>query len=361
MVLSAGRWNIIVQRLGTPGPTQLDVFYLVGLPLHVDAGPDRTVECASPDGTPVTLDGANTNAPKPRFSWSAPGVTFDDSTAVTPTGRFPTGTTPVVLRVSSGAATLADTMLVTVHETQPPTLIVALTIERPRGRMECPGRDSVSVPGRDWVPIHAQVTATDACDTAPVIQLVAVTALERNHRNDETASPACARRPPRPNDHHEDVWGADTGTADLDFFVRREHRPFAYTACYRATDAVGLSATACDTIYLRPDRDDRESQQVTASTLSGDTDKQVEFSLGIVPNPGTGPVEIRYGLPSSGYVRLRVFDVAGRLVGDLVARDEAAGPHAVTFRDPQHLGPGLYTCLLEWAGRRMTAKFVTVK
>jgi subtilisin family serine protease len=69
------------------------------------AGNDTTVECGGAL-TSVKLDGSNSYDPDGdplTYTWSAPGVTFDDAHAVTPTGGFPLGETSVLLAVYDGA------------------------------------------------------------------------------------------------------------------------------------------------------------------------------------------------------------------------------------------------------------------
>jgi hypothetical protein len=96
-----------------------------GCPPEADAGPDQTVECASPTTTDVTLDGTGSMDPDGdplTFSWAASGVTFDDATSETPTGGFSFGQTEVILTVSDGTTSDSDTMYVDVVDTTPPTI-----------------------------------------------------------------------------------------------------------------------------------------------------------------------------------------------------------------------------------------------
>jgi hypothetical protein len=64
------------------------------------------------------------------------------------------------------------------------------------------------------------------------------------------------------------------------------------------------------------------------------------------PNPATGPVRLRYSIPSLMRVRLEIFDLRGRRVRTLVRGERPAGANEVAWRgDGDHgeaIGPGVY-------------------
>lgn len=99
---------------------------VVNTPPVADAGPDQPdVECTSSTTTPVQLDGTGSSdedGDTLSYSWSAPGVVFDDSTSATPTGQFPDGSTVVTLTVSDGIQEDTDTVVITVVDTTPPEI-----------------------------------------------------------------------------------------------------------------------------------------------------------------------------------------------------------------------------------------------
>ena len=51
----------------------------------------------------------------------------------------------------------------------------------------------------------------------------------------------------------------------------------------------------------------------------------------VTPNPGPGPRRFQFSAGMTGQVRLRVFDVSGRLVARLMDRSLAAGPHSIVW------------------------------
>ena len=135
-------------------------------PPVADAGADQTVECASPAGASVTLNGTNSSDPDGdplTFSWSAPGITFDDPSSDTPTATFPLGTTTVTLTVTDPSGlTNTDQVAVTVEDTTPPTVTVSAT------------PSSLWPPKHKYRMISLPVSATDVCDASVSVSAVVV-------------------------------------------------------------------------------------------------------------------------------------------------------------------------------------------
>jgi hypothetical protein len=89
---------------------------------------------------------------------------------------------------------------------------------------------------------------------------------------------------------------------------------------------------------------------------------------GPVPNPlgsGAGGALLRFELPQPSFVRLEIFDVAGRRVRSLLAEPRAAGMHRVTWDGRLDHGArapgGVYRCVLEAMGRRQSRPLVVVR
>jgi hypothetical protein len=83
------------------------------------------------------------------------------------------------------------------------------------------------------------------------------------------------------------------------------------------------------------------------------------------PNPFGGATRIQWVVPDEGPVRLRVFDVAGRLVRTLVNGRVAAGEGDVVWDgrdgDGRRLSSGVYFYRLETADRSLTKKSLLLK
>jgi flagellar hook assembly protein FlgD len=80
------------------------------------------------------------------------------------------------------------------------------------------------------------------------------------------------------------------------------------------------------------------------------------------PNPFRARTALRWALPQAGDVRVRVHDVAGRLVRTLQNGWMTAGEHSVAWDSKNDRGglvrPGLYFVRLEHAGRSVGEKVV---
>ena len=78
------------------------------------------------------------------------------------------------------------------------------------------------------------------------------------------------------------------------------------------------------------------------------------------PNPFNPETTIRYSLPKAAPVRLEVINVSGESVAVLVAEQQPAGDHSVSF-DGRSLGSGLYFYRLTTQGFTQTRKMMLVK
>jgi hypothetical protein len=73
------------------------------------------------------------------------------------------------------------------------------------------------------------------------------------------------------------------------------------------------------------------------------------------PNPFIISTDISYELPENGFVSLKVYDVTGREVAELVNAAQTTGKYSVQL-DAQNLSDGLYFCTLRLEGRVKTMK-----
>jgi len=93
----------------------------------------------------------------------------------------------------------------------------------------------------------------------------------------------------------------------------------------------------------------------------GDKPSPVAFALGPTrPNPGSGPRDLVFSIPTSGHVTLRVFDVGGREVVTLVDHDLSAGRHETRFFTDRWAA-GAYYYRLQLGGRFRTGRFVVLR
>jgi hypothetical protein len=313
-------WAVEGRNTSSPatGPYLGESFALtVNRPPVADAGADQTVECTSAGTTAVALNGTASSDPDGdtiTWSWSAPGITFNDSSSATPTGRFPIGTTVVTLTVSDGIQQDTDTVSITVQDTTPPVLVCPVNII-----VECTGNLGVDASDPQLAPFFAGASATDTCDSTPTISndapaffglgstIVTFTAVD-DHGNSSTCqatvtvvdtsaptitasvTPTVLHPPnhkmaiiettvavtdecdPNPTfvltsiisnepdnglgdgDQPNDIQGADYGTADTAFLLRAERagvlRDRVYTITYTGSDSSGNTSTVSVTVTV---------------------------------------------------------------------------------------------------------------
>lgn len=79
-----------------------------------------------------------------------------------------------------------------------------------------------------------------------------------------------------------------------------------------------------------------------------------------VPNPFNPVTRIAYHLGEPGYVRLAVYDVAGRFVTELVSEHKPAGEHSIEWR-AENLPSGTYFYTIEMNGARDAKKLILLK
>ena len=63
------------------------------------------------------------------------------------------------------------------------------------------------------------------------------------------------------------------------------------------------------------------------------------------PNPFNPKTNIRFDLPKSSYVTLKVYDVAGQLIDEMLSQTMEGGSYTVNW-DASHLASGVYFCKL---------------
>jgi hypothetical protein len=86
-----------------------------------------------------------------------------------------------------------------------------------------------------------------------------------------------------------------------------------------------------------------------------------EFNLAQnFPNPFNPTTLIRYSIPESGIVTLKIYDILGREVAQLINEEKAAGSYDFTF-DASKLSSGVYMYKIESGNYQETKKMVLIK
>jgi hypothetical protein len=122
-------------------------------------------------------------------------------------------------------------------------------------------------------------------------------------------------------------------------------------------------STGTDSVAFLVD-DLRLTKVAGASAVEHRFDPNVakEFSLNQnYPNPFNPSTNIRYTLPASGPVTLKVYDITGRLAQTIFSGDvQEAGRHDITV-DLRTLSSGVYYCVLEQSGMRLSKSMMLLK
>jgi hypothetical protein len=78
------------------------------------------------------------------------------------------------------------------------------------------------------------------------------------------------------------------------------------------------------------------------------------------PNPFNPSTQIRYSIAEAGLVSVKVFDVLGREVAELVNQNQSAGTYTVDF-NAQNLSTGVYIYKIQSGSFQATKKMVLIK
>lgn len=137
-------------------------------------------------------------------------------------------------------------------------------------------------------------------------------------------------------------------------YLTAQGPPQPFEAVSRAATPQFLPATR------PPASDEAVARAFTIATLgvalavpSDSTDSRATASAlhGSAPNPFNRATVIRYALVARARVRLRVYDLTGRVVRTLAMNEQEEGEHVVTWdgagNTGQRLAPGVYLCRLE--------------
>ena len=102
---------------------------------------------------------------------------------------------------------------------------------------------------------------------------------------------------------------------------------------------------------------------ITSVTTIKDELKQNILSFSLYqnyPNPFNPSTKIKFVIPKSSFVNLKVYDVLGREVATLVNEEKSVGEYEVEF-DGSELSSGIYFYVLNTEGKRLSKKMCLIK
>ena len=88
--------------------------------------------------------------------------------------------------------------------------------------------------------------------------------------------------------------------------------------------------------------------------------ESLDLSVVNYPNPFSSTTRIKYDLPVSSHVTMRIYDMAGAEVANLVNETQVAGQHELMF-DAAHLSGGVYFCQINAGNLTMVHKMALIK
>jgi len=116
---------------------------------------------------------------------------------------------------------------------------------------------------------------------------------------------------------------------------------------------------------LRPVSGASDVSVASLNSGQGNVSKPVALGMNIAPNPFNPATTLRFALPSSGHVDLRILDVRGALVTVLRSEVFEAGEHQITWngtdRSGRSVGSGIYYAMLVTDDGSLTKKMLLVK
>ena len=202
-------------------PGLINRFKAMNKPPVANAGPAQTIECTGHNGTSVTLDGRGSSDPdgdQLEYDWT---WTTGHATGAVTTVTLANGTYCITLTVRDPSGHIdRDVTTVTVQDTTPPDLTVALT-----PRLLWPPNHTL------WA-ITANVQAKDLCGDVADLKLISIVSNQPDNGLGD-------------GDTINDIQDATINTLDLVFRLRAERAaPLGdrhYKVTYRATDDSGNS------------------------------------------------------------------------------------------------------------------------
>jgi hypothetical protein len=100
--------------------------------------------------------------------------------------------------------------------------------------------------------------------------------------------------------------------------------------------------------------------EIEPATLDPDEPSRALSFRGAWPNPFRRETAVRFTLPVSGHVQLRVYDIAGKLVSTLVDAPLPPGDHSAMFR-ADRLPSGMYFTVLRVGGVQVSRSVVLTR
>ncbi len=360
--IAAGGNNLIISAPfhDAPGTTNNEgVVYLFSsnAPPDANAGEDQIVECTSPSGTPVTLDGSGSSDPNGdplTYTWRENGnIIAGPTNSATSQVSFSLGSHTVELTVEDGkGGTDTDVVVINVVDTTPPviTLQPAITLWPPNHKY-------TTINVADIV-----VSVNDACAGSIPVSNVKIASVSSDEP-DDAPDVICLIDDPLHVCYNGD--GSTTNdvviAGDCNSVQLRKERAASgngrvYTINLQVSDASGNVTTAAFKVSVPHDQGSGAvavenvpyyivncASAKVASNSGKDDIAAPALPKGYAlsqnyPNPFNPTTDIRFELPETGHVTVKIFSVLGENIRTLADTDFPAGVYVVGWNAQNERG-----------------------
>lgn len=387
--------NIIIGAPGDndAGASKAGAAYLFSsnAPPVADAGPDQTVECMSPVGTSVTLDGSGSSDPDGNeltYTWRENGnIIAGPTTDNTAEVSLTLGSYTIELTVDDGnGGTDTDEVDIDVVDTTPPVITL-----QPEITLWPPNHKYVTI---DLSQVVAAVN--DDCEGSIAVSNVKIISVSSDEPEDAPDG-TCTIDDPLHVCYNGDgsttddiVIADDCQSVDL----RRERAASGNGRVYSINVEVGDASgnVAVDSFKVSVPRDqgsgsvameDAPNYTVdsncagAAAKVAGNGERETDALINEqslpegfavfqnYPNPFNPETEIRFDLPEASPIVVKIFNTLGEEIRTLADGDFAAGSHAVRWNALNDRGEkvpsGIYLYKLVTANFTVAKRMVLAK
>ncbi|MCC6475831.1 T9SS type A sorting domain-containing protein, partial [bacterium] len=197
------------------------------------------------------------------------------------------------------------------------------------------------IPGEPW--FNVELASFDAVTTTGGVELLWATASENNTQN----------------------WVIERRATEAESFVTLAEvaaRNLPTGANYRYTDQNGVVGRTYEYRLTDVDMDGVRTSHGTRTAVFGSNSGNVlEYALNdAFPNPFNPTTTISFTLPEAGYATLRIFDISGREIAELVNGNVNAGATSIVW-NAEGMATGTYFYTLEAGSFSMTKKLMLLK
>ncbi|MGH7451402.1 MAG: PKD domain-containing protein, partial [bacterium] len=393
--IAAGGNNIIIAARNSDvgGFTDAGTVYLFSsnAPPVADAGADQTVECTSPSGTLVTLDGSGSNDPNNdqlTYTWRENGIIIAGPIiSATSQVTLALGSHTIELTVEDGkGGTDTDVVVINVVDTTPP-----VTTLQPPIALWPPNHKYTTISIAQIV-----VSVNDACAGSIPVSEVKIASVSSDEPED-TPDVVCLIDDPL----HVCFNGDGSTTDDIviagdcqSVQLRKERAASGngrvYTINLKVSDANGNGATAAFKVSVPHDQGSgsvavenvpyytvNSNCAGSSAKVAGNNGREVGDMIAApflpdgyavfqnYPNPFNPETQIRFALPEASHVVVKIFSMLGENIRTLADGEFAAGTHAVRWNAQNERGEkvpsGVYFYQLVTPGFTETKRMILAK